>query len=148
MMLPTSRLTIASPERRKRLRFPLDTELRYSRHGGGGSRTGRVVDISSKGLAFHADGPLEAGWLLNVSMAWPAKLDNQTLLRLAFEGTVLRVQGGVAVVTINRPEFRTAGTCNAAARDEIAAMSASIQLLVSEGVSTVGSGCGLHGAEQ
>lgn len=89
-----------------------------------------MVNISSAGLAFRADGPLEPGWRLNVSMAWPAKLDKQTLPRLVFEGVVLRVHGGLAVVTIDRPEFRTAGKCTMATREEVTAMSIGIESLV------------------
>jgi hypothetical protein len=40
------------------------------------------------------------------------------------------VHGGLAVITTDRPEFRTAGKCTAATRDEIAAMASGIQSLV------------------
>jgi hypothetical protein len=48
-----------------------------------------LCDISSKGLAFRADAPLLPGSRLRVSMAWPARLDNDGTLRLAFYGVVL-----------------------------------------------------------
>jgi ribosomal protein L32E len=44
------------------------------------------------------------------------------MLRLGFEGVVLRTHGSLVVVTIERPEFRIAGKITAAARQEIAAM--------------------------
>ena len=129
--MQTPNITLPTQERRGRLRFPVETELRYSRHGGaGGTRIGQVVNISSRGLAFRADGPLEVGWGLNVSMAWPAKLNNQTMLRLVFEGAVLRVHGDLAVVTIDRPEFRTAGRSQVAASEEIGAMGSAIDSLM------------------
>lgn len=99
-------------DRRKRFRFPMDAELRYQitervrgqvKHG-----TGQVLDISSKALAFRADARLEKGSRLTVSVAWPARLDD-CILRLAFEGEVLRVRGNLVVVSIQRAEFRTAG---------------------------------------
>jgi hypothetical protein len=128
--LPTDQSTLANKDRRKRLRFPLDTELRYQVCGRGrgtsGRGTGQVRDIGSKGLAFSADGPIEPGWRLSVSMAWPARLDHQCILRLGFEGVVLRTQGSLVVLTIERPEFRTAGKITAAAREEIAAVASSI----------------------
>ena len=128
--MPTDQSTLAAKERRKRLRFPLNTELRYHvcgrGHGNLGQGTGQVRDISSRGLAFRADGPVEPGWRLSVSMAWPARLDNQCMLRLGFEGVVIRTHGSLVVITIERPEFRTAGKITPAAREEIAAMASGI----------------------
>ena len=129
--MPTDDSTLADKERRKRLRFPLNTELRYQVCGRGrgdlGRGTGQVRDIGSRGLAFHADGPIEPGCRLSVSMAWPARFDNQCMLRLGFEGVVLRTHGSLVVITIERPEFRTAGKATAAARQEIAAMASGIE---------------------
>ncbi len=131
--LLTDESTLADKERRKRLRFPLNTELRYQisgrGHGDSSRGTGRVRDICSRGLAFRADGPLEPGWRLSVSMAWPAKLDNQCMLRLGFEGVVLRTHGSLVVLTIEHPEFRTAGKSTAAALEEIAATASGIGAL-------------------
>ena len=128
--LPTDQSTLAAKERRKRLRFPLNTELRYHvcgrGHGTLGRGTGQVRDIGSRGLAFRADGPIEPGWRLSVSMAWPARLDNQCMLRLGFEGVVIRTHGSLVVLTIERPEFRTAGKITPAAQEEIAAMASGI----------------------
>jgi hypothetical protein len=68
------------------------------------------LDVSSKGLAFHVGGPpLENGTRLKASMDWPAALDEKCKLRLVFEGTVLRTLGHFTVVSIERPEFHTAG---------------------------------------
>ena len=124
--MPTHEIILATHDRRKRLRFPLNTELRYQILGcphdqpiGG---TGQAQNISSKGLAFLADGPLERGLRLSVSMAWPAMLDHQCMLRLMFQGIVLRTIGSLVVLSIERPDFRTAGKSTEAAREEIAAM--------------------------
>jgi hypothetical protein len=115
------------------MRFPLNAELRYevSRRSRGEPvrGTGRVQDISSRGLAFYSDAPIERGSRLKVSVAWPAKLDNQCMLRLVFEGIVLRTDGRLVVVTIERPDFRTAGKSTDAAREEIAAMANGIGAL-------------------
>ena len=131
--LPTDDSNLADKERRKRLRFPLNTELRYQvcgrGHGDSGRGTGHVRDIGSRGLAFHADGPIEPGWRLSISMAWPARLDNQCMLRLGFEGVVLRTHGSLVVLTIERPEFRTAGRITPAARQEVADMASGIGAL-------------------
>ena len=77
--LPTPEITAAVHERRRHLRFPVDAELRYQivRRGTGKlvSGTGQVDNISSRGLAFRADRPLQSGMRLRVSIGWPAKLD-------------------------------------------------------------------------
>jgi hypothetical protein len=59
-------------------------------------------------MAFLADRPLQVNMRVRISMVWPAKLDNDTALRLAFEGVVLRTSSNLVVVTISRPEFYTA----------------------------------------
>jgi hypothetical protein len=131
--MPTNESTLANSDRRRRLRFPLDTEVRFQFSGGGHRNptqgTGKVENIGSRGLAFRADVPLEPGLRLSISMAWPAKLD-ECMLRLAFEGVVLRADGGLVVVSIERPEFRTAGKSTAAARAEIAAVACRIESLL------------------
>ena len=98
----------ANPDRRTRLRFPLDMDLRFqvSRHGKSISGRGQVVNISSKALAFRTEGPLYPGMRLSVSVAWPAKLD-ECKLRFVFVGVVLRASDGLVVATIERPQFRT-----------------------------------------
>ena len=62
---------------------------------------------------------------LSVSLAWPAQI-GECLLRLAFEGTVLRTRGNLVVVSIERPEFRTAGKA-ATARTEMTATATGTQ---------------------
>jgi hypothetical protein len=111
-MFPTNQNQATTGDRRKRLRFPLNTEVRFQfsgpdqRHPTQGR--GKVENISSSGLAFRTDAPPKVRSRLAVSLVWPVKLDNRIMLRLVFEGVVLRVSGGLVVVSIGRPEFRTA----------------------------------------
>src|SRR5258708_24381821 len=132
--LPTPEITAAVHERRKRFRFQMNAELPYQVAGGGESDpirgTGKVENISSKALAFRADGQLERGMRLRVSVASPATLEDQCKLRLAFEGIVLRTRGNLVVLAIQRPEIRTAGKITSSAREEIAAMASGIEELV------------------
>ena len=122
--LPTQQTSFNGTDRRKRGRFPMSTALRYDVVRQGRTEalkgTGQVLDISSKGIAFIADGPLQRDQRIRVSMAWPAKLDNQTVLKLAFEGIVLRTRGNLTVVRIERPEFRTAGKIASAPEEDLA----------------------------
>jgi hypothetical protein len=128
--LPTPENAAAIHERRKHLRFPMETELRYQivRRGPGKlvGGTGPVENISSRGLAFRADRPLQSGMRLRVSMAWPAKLD-ECKLQLVFEGVVLRADGGLVIVSIKHSEFRTAGKSTPAAREEMSTVAGAIQ---------------------
>jgi hypothetical protein len=138
--LPTDNITQApKKDRRMRLRFPLATELKYQvlkRGGGPKVRVpGIVENIGSRGLAFRPDGPLQAGWRLSVSMAWAAKLDD-CMLRLVFEGVILRTSGNLVIVTIEHPDFRTAGKATAAAREEIATTARDIGALYPASVPT------------
>jgi hypothetical protein len=92
------------------------------------SGTGEVVNISSRGLAFRADRPLQSGMRLRVSMAWPAKLDD-CKLQIVFEGLVLRVDSSLVIVTIKGAEFRSAGRSTPAARAEMATVARDIEAL-------------------
>ena len=98
-------------ERRRRLRFPLDADLWYEslckRELVSGN--GQAQDISSAALAFHADKTLQVGTRLRISIEWPVTLGERAKLQLVFAGAVVSVRGSLAVVTISRREFRTAG---------------------------------------
>lgn len=131
--MPTAE-TLPTTDRRGRLRFPLAIELKYQINRRGGAPkirgTGTVENIGSRGLAFRADGSIERGVRLSISMAWPAKLDDHCLLRLTFDGIVLRTHGDLVVVTIEHPEFRTAGKGALVAHEELGAVAASIESLL------------------
>ena len=116
---------MAEHDRRARLRFPLNTELRFHiiRRGQGRliQGTGQAANMSSKGLAFRTAEPLHRGVRLSISLAWPALLDHRCLLRLQVEGTVIRTDGDLVVMSIETHDFRTSGLA-ASAREEIAAV--------------------------
>ena len=63
---------------------------------------------------------------LKVSLAWPAKL-GECRLRLNFEGVVLRTRGNLVVVSIERPDFRTAGKDTGPTREEIGVLARAIE---------------------
>lgn len=81
--------------------------------------TGTVTDISSKGIAFHADIPLRPGMKLTASLSWPALLGD-CMLKLVVEGRILRVESQLHVMNIGHHEFRTSGRTGTAHREEIA----------------------------
>jgi hypothetical protein len=110
----------------------MNTELRFEAFPPGNGApiqgVGQAENMSSMGLAFRSETPLECGSRVSVSLAWPARLDNQCLLRMVFEGDVVRCEDGLVVLTIERYEFRTSGRSNSAARQEIAAMAHSLEM--------------------
>jgi hypothetical protein len=99
-----------SSDRRARVRFPLNLEVRYGiagRRGPVETGSGRTIDISSSGLSFSADKPLSIGQKLDLSIDWPARLDEDVQLQVVVSGVVVRSSGAVAAIRIERHEFRT-----------------------------------------
>lgn len=100
-------------ERRAKVRFEIQRELRYqvrirgkSVHSG----SGRTVDIGSRGVAFQTEEPLNAGMAVELSISWPALLDEVCPMRLRVSGRVVRADGRMAVCSVDKYEFRTQGT--------------------------------------
>jgi hypothetical protein len=98
-------------ERRTRYRFGIRRELRYKLVKG---RTvvamgaGHTIDMGSRGVAFYAQDKLRPGARLELSISWPALLDQSSPIQLIVFGRVLRRAGRTAVCTVNRYEFRIA----------------------------------------
>ncbi|MCU1328020.1 MAG: response regulator receiver sensor signal transduction histidine kinase [Bryobacterales bacterium] len=97
-------------DRRTNARFPCRLAVSYQtlehpiRAGQGVSET---LNISSKGLLFTTNDTLEAGQLVQVSLEWPAMLENQIPLKLVAEGRIVRNSQGQTAMTIDKYEFRT-----------------------------------------
>jgi hypothetical protein len=104
-------LSNKSPERRANARFPLILELRYvvlgRRRAPVETGSGRIIELSSAGLSFTADRPLLTGQKLDVFIDWPVLLDGGVQLQLAMSGRVVRSDGTVTAMRIDRHEFRT-----------------------------------------
>jgi hypothetical protein len=97
-------------DRRAGVRFPVSLEVRYSvvgRRGPVETGSGRTIDMSSSGLSFTADTPLSIGQRLDMSIDWPARLDDDVQLQVVVSGMVVRTTGAVIALRIERHEFRT-----------------------------------------
>ena len=97
-------------DRRTNARFPCRLAVSYQalEHPFlSGVATSETLNISSKGLLFSADGALQPGQLLQVSVDWPARLENQVPLKLVAEGRIVRNLNGLAAMRIDKYEFRT-----------------------------------------
>lgn len=97
-------------ERRNNARFPCRLAVTYQtlEHPMmSGQGTSETLNISSKGLLFATDAQLQSGQLVQISLDWPARLENQIPLKLVAEGRIVRSSGGQAAMTIEKYEFRT-----------------------------------------
>lgn len=99
-----------SNERRAADRFPIERDIRYkvlNKKYNHESGTGKTVNISSGGILFATDQLLLPGRRLEISVNWPAQLDNKCPLQLVARGKVVRFEHGMAALEIQQYEFRT-----------------------------------------
>ncbi len=99
-------------ERRAADRFPIEREVRYkviSKKNGDESGVGSTINISSNGVLFTTEKLLIPGRRLEVSINWPAQLNNKCALKLVARGRVVRFEQGKAAMEIQQYEFRTSG---------------------------------------
>jgi hypothetical protein len=98
------------PDRRASVRFPLTLDVRYSvwhRRAPLETGSGQIIDLSSSGLRFAAQGPLEPGLKLDVAVNWPVLLDGRVQLQLILTGTVVWSSETEIALRIQRHDFRT-----------------------------------------
>ncbi len=97
-------------ERRAADRFPIEREVQYkvlSKRGGFESGGGQTINISSSGVLFTTDRFLIPGRRLELSISWPAQLNEKCQLKLVARGRVVRCEEGQAAIEIQQYEFRT-----------------------------------------
>jgi hypothetical protein len=100
-------------ERRAADRFPIEREVRYrilNKRNTHEEGTGKTINISSNGVLFTTDQILIPGKRLELSISWPAQLDNKCQLKLVARGRVTRLEQGRAAIEIQQYEFRTQGS--------------------------------------
>jgi PilZ domain len=68
---------------------------------------GKTLNISSSGVLFTAGHDLALGTRLEVSISWPAQLNDRCLLNLVARGRVVRRDEGQLALQIQQYEFRT-----------------------------------------
>jgi hypothetical protein len=97
-------------ERRTKLRFALNRELRYKlldHEKIVATGEGETVDMSSGGVAFRTNADLTAGNYIELSISWPALLGDSCPMRLVVYGKVVRRSDGMVASTVEKWEFRT-----------------------------------------
>ena len=99
-----------TPDRRESSRFPVCEDVRYRVLQSKAVQitgAGKTIDMSSGGILFTTKEPLAAGKLVELSVNWPARLHGTCLLQLVATGRVVRSNGSMAAVRIERYEFKT-----------------------------------------
>jgi hypothetical protein len=97
-------------DRRTSSRYPIACDVRYKVLGTrahGKSGTGKTIEISSEGVRFAAESSLPVRALIELSITWPAKLNEICGLKLVVRGRVIRSAGNTIAVRIDKSEFRT-----------------------------------------
>ena len=109
---PTSTTNNPATDRRAADRFPMDRDVRFkvmNRKTGEEVGAGKTLNMSSGGVLIHTDNSLLPGRRLEVTISWPAQLNNTCALKLVARGRIVRVENGKAAIEIQQYEFRTQG---------------------------------------
>ena len=97
-------------ERRRKTRFPICRELRYKLMENNAivaEGAGETINIGSAGVSFIAGKPLRTGGFVELSISWPAILEEGTRMRLVVFGRLVRSSNHTAACTVDKYEFRT-----------------------------------------
>ncbi len=97
-------------DRRRSSRFPIEREVRYktlNQRSEVLAGLGKTLNISSSGVLFTSDHDMPIGTRLEVSISWPAQLNDRCMLNLVARGRVARNKLGQVAVQIQQYEFRT-----------------------------------------
>ena len=103
-------LDLPSSERRRSSRFPIEREIRYKTLNQRAellAGVGKTLNISSSGVLFTSEHDMPLGTRLEVSISWPAQLNERCLLNLVARGRVTRHAKGQLALQIQQYEFRT-----------------------------------------
>ncbi len=99
-------------DRRLKRRFRIEQECRYRvlyGHRIAESGVGRTVNMSSSGVWLTTETVLPAGLPVELSINWPAMLNQVCPMKLMIFGCVIRSDTTGAAISVERYEFRTQG---------------------------------------
>src|SRR6266566_3757506 len=99
-------------DRRSEYRYPVKEALEYKivlRNRKVLNGIGGTVNVSSGGVLVQTAHSLPRGVTIELSIAWPARLNHTVALKLHVIGQTVRTQGNCTGVVIRRHEFRTSG---------------------------------------
>lgn len=98
------------PDRRGAKRLSIERDVQYrvlTRRDGDPEGEGKTLNMSSSGVLFTTKETLLPGRRMELSISWPAQLDNKCALKLVARGRVVRFEGNAAALEIMQHEFRT-----------------------------------------
>ena len=102
--------SVGMNDRRRSSRFPIERDVRYktlNQRSEVLAGNGKTLNISSSGVLFTSEHELPVGTRLELSISWPAQLNERCLLNLVARGRVTRHHKGQMAVQIQQYEFRT-----------------------------------------
>jgi len=105
-------------EHRSNDRFPIESLLRYKLvdwNAAPATGAGRTLNMSSGGILFSAPVELPVGGRVELSVDWPAKLNEQCALTLVAVGRIIRSNAETAAIHIEKYDFRTRAAAASAA---------------------------------
>jgi hypothetical protein len=104
-----TKTTHDNTERRSRRRFRIELDVSYAclSRQQPSSGVGKVLNISSKGVRFTTEYALKHGMRVELSVNWPARLNDTCPLKLMIYGSVVRSENRAAAIRIEQYEFRT-----------------------------------------
>ena len=97
--------------------FPVALDIHYrgsSGRPGAVEGSGRTLWMSSEAMIFQSDGPIPAGTELEISVCWPARLNDCVRLQLWIRAYVLYNLDHGVKAEIRKYEFRTRSLAAAA----------------------------------
>ena len=97
-------------ERRKKLRIPMQRELRYKQLDDCriiAQGRGETLNIGSGGIAFRTSDALPVGCYVEMSVSWPVLLDDRCRMQLVVIGRIIRGAADMRVCAVEKWEFRT-----------------------------------------
>lgn len=113
-LIPTMASASRQPlnDRRSEHRYPVKVALKYrivlpNRKVVTG--IGGTVNMSSGGVLVQIADSLPKGIAIELSIAWPARLNHTVALKLHVIGQTVRTLDNCTAVAIHRHEFRTSG---------------------------------------
>ncbi len=104
--------SLERPERRSTQRFSINAAVEFRvirRKKVIAQGSGEVINMSRDGLLFRCTGLLVPGMKVEISIAWPIKLDGKIDLNLCVRGVIARTEGECIAAIILQPEFRIRG---------------------------------------
>ena len=101
----------ASNDRRSSTRLPIERDACYKVLGKKKIPKqvglGKTLNMSSSGALFTTESRLAEGNLVELTVSWPARLNNIVPLKLVALGRVVRVEKAQTAIAIEQYEFRT-----------------------------------------